>query len=108
MAVRIRMRRMGRRNRPYFRIVAADARSPRDGRFLEKLGTYDPLKETDNFVIDKERVLYWIGVGAQVSEAVAPFLLKQGIDPRKKACRAGAAAGKAKGASTPRTPETAG
>ena len=84
MAVRIRMKRIGRRNRPCYRIVAADARSPRDGRFIENLGTYDPMKESDKITVNKERILYWIGVGAQVSEAVAPLLTAEGIDLRKK------------------------
>lgn len=85
MAVKIRMRRMGRKNRPYFRIVATDERSPRDGRFLENLGTYDPLLEGKNYSLNRERVLYWLGVGAQVSEAVAPFLKKEEITIEKKA-----------------------
>jgi small subunit ribosomal protein S16 len=84
MAVRIRMKRIGRKNRPCYRIVAADARSPRDGRFLENLGTYDPMKESAKVTVNKERVLYWIGVGAQVSEAVAPLLAAEGIDLRKR------------------------
>jgi small subunit ribosomal protein S16 len=79
MAVKIRMRRIGAKNRPCFRIVATDARSPRDGRFLENLGTYDPLREGKNFTINRERMLYWLGVGAQVSDAVATFLAKEGI-----------------------------
>ena len=85
MAVKIRMRRMGKKNRPYFRIVAADVRSPRDGRFLEIVGTYDPLKEGKNYSLKKERVLYWLGVGAMVSEAVAPMLKKEGIKREKPA-----------------------
>ena len=83
MAVKIRMKRMGRKNRPYYRIVVADVRSPRDGRFLEKLGTYDPLQEGKNYTIDKERVLYWLGVGALVSDAVAPILKKEGVEKGK-------------------------
>lgn len=79
MVVKIRMRRMGRKNQPHFRIVATDKRSPRDGRFLELLGTYDPLKEGKNFSLNAERVRYWVGVGAQVSDAVAVFLEKEGI-----------------------------
>lgn len=79
MVVRIRMKRLGGKNRPYFRIVAADSRSPRDGRFIENLGTYDPLKEGKNFSLDRERVLHWLGVGAQISEAVAAFLSQEGI-----------------------------
>ncbi len=89
MAVVIRMRRMGRKNRPYFRIVAADKRSPRDGRFLENLGTYRPLDEGENYSLEKERIRYWLGVGAQVSIAAAAILRKAGIEGDKKAGRAG-------------------
>lgn len=85
MAAVIRMRRMGRKNQPYFRIVATDKRSPRDGRFLEILGTYNPLDKGENFNLKKERILYWMGVGAQVSIAVAAILKKAGIEKEKKA-----------------------
>jgi len=84
MAVVIRMRRMGRKNEPYFRIVATDKRCPRDGRFLEILGTYRPLDEGKNFDLKRERILYWLGVGAQVSGAVSTFLKKEGIKKEKK------------------------
>jgi len=87
MSVKIRMRRMGRKNQPHFRIVATDIRSPRDGRFLELLGTYDPLKKDKNYTLKTERVLYWLGVGAQVSDAVAVFLKKEGITWGKAAKR---------------------
>lgn len=87
MAVVIRMRRVGRRNQPAFRIVATDKRSPRDGRFLEILGTYHPLREGKNFTLVRDRVLYWLGVGAQVSGAVATFLKKEGIEREKKKTR---------------------
>jgi small subunit ribosomal protein S16 len=85
MAVTIRMRRMGRKNQPHFRIVATDVRSPRDGRFIELLGTYDPLRTGKNFSIKTERVLYWLGVGAQVSDAVATLLAKEGIRKERAA-----------------------
>ncbi len=84
MAVRIRLARGGAKKRPFYRIVAADARSPRDGRFLEKLGTYDPLlpSEAENrVVLDEERIRYWLGCGAQVTDRVARFLDKAGILP---------------------------
>jgi len=98
MAVIIRMRRMGRKNRPYYRIVATDKRSPRDGRFIELLGTYDPLKEGKNFELNRERVLYWVGVGAEVSDAVGTFLEKEGMkkEPVKKKPRRSKKAKKAK------------
>lgn len=76
MAVVIRLRREGTRNTPYFRIVAADSRSPRDGRFLENLGTYDPKKKGVNFTVNLERAQYWISKGAQPSETVRSILKK--------------------------------
>jgi small subunit ribosomal protein S16 len=82
--VRIRLARGGAKKRPFYRIVAADARSPRDGRFLEKLGTYDPLLPSDaetRVVLNEERIRYWLGQGAQVSDRVARFLDKAGILP---------------------------
>ena len=80
MAVRIRMKKMGRKHRPFFRICAVDSRHPRDGRVLEELGTYDPLApETDaRALLKAERVSYWLGVGAQPSENVAILIKKYG------------------------------
>ena len=78
MAVRIRMKVMGRKHRQFFRIVAIDSRQPRDGRVLEELGSYDPqVKDTDARVILKpERIKHWLSVGALPSEQVAVFLKK--------------------------------
>lgn len=78
MAVRIRMKRMGRKNRPYYRIVAIDSRQPRDGRVLEELGTYDPaIRDTDNRVTLKPAsVKHWLGVGAKASHQVDVLLKK--------------------------------
>lgn len=84
MAVKIRMKRVGTKNTPVFRIVVADGRSPRDGKFIEEIGNYTPLKKGDNFSIDLERVKYWVSKGAQPSDTVASFI--------KKASRAAAAA----------------
>lgn len=77
----IRLRRVGNLNNPHYRIVAADERSPRDGRFIETLGSYHPRAKTDEekVSVDVERVKYWLGVGAQVSEAVRPLLRKKGV-----------------------------
>ena len=82
MAVRIRMKKMGRRHRPFFRICATDGRRPRDGRVLEELGTYDPMvSEVDaRALIDGERVAYWLGVGAQPSDKVKVLIQKYGAD----------------------------
>ncbi|MCS6851954.1 MAG: 30S ribosomal protein S16 [Gemmataceae bacterium] len=78
MAVRIRMKAMGRKHRPYFRIVAIDARQPRDGRIIEELGSYDPMvKETDERVrLRPDRIKYWLSVGAKPTEKVAILLNK--------------------------------
>jgi small subunit ribosomal protein S16 len=80
VAVKIRMKMMGRKHRPYFRICAMDVRRPRDGRVLEELGTYDPLvSDTDARVkLNGERVNYWLGVGAQPTEKVRTFIKKYG------------------------------
>jgi small subunit ribosomal protein S16 len=76
MAVKIRMKRVGTKNLPVFRIVVADGRSPRDGKFIEEIGTYQPLKKGDNFNIKLDRAQYWISKGAQPSDTVASFLKK--------------------------------
>jgi small subunit ribosomal protein S16 len=76
MAVRIRMKRVGAKNSPFFRIVVADSRSPRDGKFIEEIGVYQPLKKGDNVKVDLERANYWISKGAQPSDTVASFLKK--------------------------------
>ena len=74
MAVRIRMKRVGAKNAPFFRIVVADGRSPRDGKFIEEIGTYQPRKKSDNVKLDLDRAKYWIGKGAQPSDTVASFI----------------------------------
>lgn len=80
MAVKIRMKMMGRKHRPFFRICAVDSRNPRDGRVLEELGTYDPMvSETDaRALLKNERIAYWIGVGAQPSDRVKTLIKKYG------------------------------
>ena len=82
MAVRIRMKKHGRKHRPFFRICAMDRRSPRDGRVIEELGYYDPMvKETDaRAVLQNERVDYWLGVGAKPTEKVGVLIKKYGTD----------------------------
>jgi len=76
MPVRIRMKRVGAKNAPVFRIVVADGRSPRDGKFIELLGTYQPRKKGDNYTLNLERTKYWLSKGAQPSETVASFIKK--------------------------------
>ena len=80
MAVKIRMKMMGRKHRPFFRICAIDSRNPRDGRVLEELGTYDPMvSDTDaRTLLNAERVKYWLGVGAQPSDRVRVLIKKYG------------------------------
>ena len=78
------MKRVGAKNKPAFRIVVTDGRSPRDGRFIEEIGTYLPQKKSDKFKLDLERAKYWLSKGAQPSETVASFI--------KKATKAAAAA----------------
>ena len=82
MAMKIRLARGGSKKRPHYSIVAADSRSPRDGRFIEKLGTYDPLLAKDNegrVKLDAERVQYWLAQGAQATDRVARFLEAAGV-----------------------------
>jgi len=74
MSVKIRMKRVGAKNAPVFRIVVADSRSPRDGKFIEELGTYQPLKKGNNYTLDLDRAKYWVSKGAQPSETVASFI----------------------------------
>lgn len=76
MAVRIRMQRRGSKKRPFYAVVAADSKMPRDGRFLEKLGTFDPCKESDGIHLQMDRVNHWIGVGAVPSDTVAGLIKK--------------------------------
>ena len=82
MAVRIRMKKFGRRHRPFYRVCAVDSRRPRDGRVLEELGTYDPLvPDVDaRTVLNGERIKYWLSVGAQPSEKVGVLIKKYGAD----------------------------
>lgn len=77
--VRIRLRRMGAKKKPFYRIVVADKRSPRDGRFIETIGTYDPLTEPETVELKLDRAAHWLSVGAQPSEAVARLLKKHGL-----------------------------
>ncbi len=84
MAVKIRLARAGAKKRPFYRIVASHSASPRDGGFLEKLGTYNPLLPSDHqdrVVLNEERIRYWLGNGAQPTDRVARFLDASGILP---------------------------
>ena len=84
MTLRIRLARTGTRKRPHYRIVVADSRSPRDGRFIERVGTYDPLRpknDPDRVLLKADRVRYWLEHGAQPSDRVAIFLGKAELAP---------------------------
>ena len=85
MPVRIRLMRFGRKKRPFYRVVAADSRAPRDGKFLEILGYYDPLKEPFEFKVNEEKVKKWLEKGAEPTETVRTLLRKIGIKVDRKA-----------------------
>lgn len=84
MAVRIRLRRTGAKKQASYRIVVADSRSPRDGRFIENIGHYNPRTEPPTIEMDEDRVRYWLSQGAQPSEAVARLLEKKGLITGRK------------------------
>ena len=79
MAVKLRLKRMGSKQKPFYRIVAADARSPRDGRFIETVGTYNPLKNPTEIKVDEEKALTWLNNGAQPTDTVRSILTESGI-----------------------------
>lgn len=79
MAVKLRLKRMGSTKKPYYRIVAADSRSPRDGKFIENVGTYDPTKQPAIVTVNEEVALKWLSTGAQPTDTVRDLLSKQGI-----------------------------
>ena len=79
MAVKLRLKRMGAKKRPFYRIVAADSRSSRDGRFIEVVGTYNPIANPAQVKIDEEKVMYWLGHGAIATDTVKTIFSKEGI-----------------------------
>lgn len=79
MAVKIRLRRMGAKKNPFYRIVVADSRYPRDGRFIEEIGTYDPLRTPADVKIDADKAKQWIANGAQPTDTVKDILKKSGV-----------------------------
>ncbi|MCI8514718.1 MAG: 30S ribosomal protein S16 [Lachnospiraceae bacterium] len=80
MAVKIRLKRMGQKKAPFYRVVVADARSPRDGRFIEEIGYYDPTKDPSVIKIDEEAAKKWLANGAQPTETVAKILKIAGVE----------------------------
>ena len=79
MAVKLRLKRMGSKQKPFYRIVAADSRSPRDGRFIETVGTYNPIVKENNVTVNEELVEKWIKNGAQPTDTVKSLLSKAGV-----------------------------
>jgi small subunit ribosomal protein S16 len=79
MAVKIRLKRMGAKKRPFYRVVVADSRSPRDGRFIEEIGTYNPVAQPADVKIDEVKALDWLSKGAQPSDTVRNLFSKQGL-----------------------------
>lgn len=79
MSVKIRLKRMGSKKRPFYRVVVADSRSPRDGRFIEEVGTYNPLIEPAEVKLEEESIMQWLNNGAQPSDTVRNILSKAGI-----------------------------
>ena len=79
MSVKIRLKRMGSKKRPFYRIGVADSRSPRDGRFIETVGTYNPLTEPEQVTLKEEAIMNWLSNGAQPSDTVRNILSKQGV-----------------------------
>ena len=79
MTVRLRLTRKGAKKRPYYRVVAADSEAPRDGRFLDILGSYDPMKDPAEVKLDKEKVSHWLNKGAKATESVNAILKREGL-----------------------------
>lgn len=79
MAVKLRLKRMGAKQKPFYRIVAADARSPRDGRFIDTVGTYDAISNPAKITLDKEKVMNWLDNGAQPTDTVRAILKNEGV-----------------------------
>jgi small subunit ribosomal protein S16 len=89
LAVKLRLRRMGKKKQPIYKVVAADARSPRDGKFLEAIGIYNPLTDPFTLEIKEDRALYWLNVGAQPTDTVKSLLSKKGILLRRDLTKRG-------------------
>jgi small subunit ribosomal protein S16 len=92
LSVRLRLRRMGKKKQPIYKVVAADSRSPRDGKFLEAVGLYNPLTKPHTVEIKEDRVLYWLDKGAQPSDTVKSLLRQKGITLKRELSRRGLSA----------------
>jgi small subunit ribosomal protein S16 len=84
LAVKLRLRRMGKKNQPIYKMVASDSRSPRDGKFLEAVGFYNPLTKPHTLELKEDRILYWLNVGAQPTHTVKSLLRQKGITLKKE------------------------
>lgn len=84
MAVKLRLRRMGKKNQPIYKLVAADSRSPRDGKFLEAIGFYNPLTNPHTLELKEDRIFYWLNVGAQPTSTVKSLLRQKGLTLKKE------------------------
>ena len=105
MAVKIRLKRMGAKKRPFYRVVVADARSPRDGRFIEMVGYYDPLPDPVVVKLQDDRIRYWMATGARPSDAVRQLLERQGmLEAKPRRARAETAAAAPEAVSAPPEP----
>jgi len=89
LAVKLRLRRMGKKRQPIYKIVAADSRSPRDGKFLESIGMYNPKTNPHTVEIKEDRALYWLGVGAQPTDTVKSLFRQTGINLRRELTKRG-------------------
>ncbi|NWF50087.1 MAG: 30S ribosomal protein S16 [Ignavibacteriaceae bacterium] len=89
MAVKLRLRRMGKKKQPIYHIVAADSRSPRDGKFLESIGLYNPLTKPHTVDVKEQRVMYWLNTGAQPTDTVKSLLRQKGIILKRELIRKG-------------------
>ena len=85
MSVKIRLRRIGAKKHPFYRLVVADSRSPRDGKFIEILGTYDPMTEPAKLNLDLDKIKVWLQKGARPSDTARAFLIDQGLLPKESA-----------------------
>lgn len=104
MSVKIRLRRIGAKKRPFYRLVVTDSRSPRDGKFLEILGTFDPLTEPVTLRLDTEKVKTWLQKGARPSDTARKFLIDQGLLPKESARKRPSKPPKSAAAAVPAAP----
>lgn len=104
MSVKIRLRRIGAKKHPFYRLVVADTRSPRDGKFIEILGTYDPMTEPVKLNIDQGKVKAWLEKGARPSDTARAFLIDQGLLPKESARKRPTKPPKSKAAATEPAP----